>query len=152
MATPIAHKGCTAGAKVQALTMLDLLLKPALVTAGVGLLHATSRPRTRSTSPLVRPQDKPATFLNTKIMAEYREQMKPFYFDPTKYKTYLEQLGVPYPPPVKATGGAVPLPRRSRPGGCSAKAGVPSPGLSAAAGRSRSGRCGRPAADRARAR
>ena len=31
MATPIAHKGCTAGAKVHALTMLDLLLKPALV-------------------------------------------------------------------------------------------------------------------------
>ena len=31
MATPIAHKGTTAGAKVVAMTMLDLLLKPALV-------------------------------------------------------------------------------------------------------------------------
>ena len=31
MATPIAHKGVTAGAKVQAMTMLDLVLKPALV-------------------------------------------------------------------------------------------------------------------------
>ena len=31
MATPIAHKGATAGAKVQAMTMLDLVLKPALV-------------------------------------------------------------------------------------------------------------------------
>ena len=31
MATPIAHKGATAGAKVQAMTMLDLLLKPELV-------------------------------------------------------------------------------------------------------------------------
>ena len=30
-------------------------------------------------------------------MAKYREQMKPFYFDPTKYKTYLEQLGIKYP-------------------------------------------------------
>ena len=27
--------------------------------------------------------------------------MQPFYFDSTKYKTYLEQLGVPYPPPPK---------------------------------------------------
>ena len=27
--------------------------------------------------------------------------MKPFYFDPSRYKTYLEQLGVPYPPPVE---------------------------------------------------
>ena len=31
MATPIAHKGATAGAKVQAMTLLDLVLKPALV-------------------------------------------------------------------------------------------------------------------------
>ena len=31
MATPIAHKGATAGAKVQAMTILDILLKPALV-------------------------------------------------------------------------------------------------------------------------
>ncbi len=31
MATPIAHKGATAGAKVQAMTILDLLMKPALV-------------------------------------------------------------------------------------------------------------------------
>ena len=30
-------------------------------------------------------------------MAQYREQMKKFYFDPTKYKTYLEQLGITYP-------------------------------------------------------
>jgi aminobenzoyl-glutamate utilization protein B len=31
MATPVAHKGATAGAKVQALTMLDFLLRPELV-------------------------------------------------------------------------------------------------------------------------
>jgi hypothetical protein len=30
--------------------------------------------------------------------------MKPFYFDPSRYKTYLEQLGVPYPPPVRSAG------------------------------------------------
>jgi aminobenzoyl-glutamate utilization protein B len=27
-------------------------------------------------------------------MAQYRDQMKKYYFDPTKYKTYLEQLGI----------------------------------------------------------
>ena len=27
-------------------------------------------------------------------MARYREEMKKYYYDPTKYKTYLEQLGV----------------------------------------------------------
>ena len=31
MATPIAHKGVTAGAKVQAMTALDLMLRPELV-------------------------------------------------------------------------------------------------------------------------
>ena len=31
MATPIAHKGVVAGAKVQAMTLVDLLLRPELV-------------------------------------------------------------------------------------------------------------------------
>jgi aminobenzoyl-glutamate utilization protein B len=30
-------------------------------------------------------------------MGQYREQMKPFYYDPSKYGTYLEQLGIKYP-------------------------------------------------------
>jgi aminobenzoyl-glutamate utilization protein B len=30
-------------------------------------------------------------------VARYREQMRPYYFDPTKYKTLLEQLGIKYP-------------------------------------------------------
>jgi aminobenzoyl-glutamate utilization protein B len=100
MATPIAHKGCTTAAKVHALTMLDLLLKPALVQQAWDYFTTVQSKDVKYT-PLLRPQDKPATFLNEKIMAQYREQMKKFYFDPTKYKTYLEQLGVPYPPPPK---------------------------------------------------
>jgi aminobenzoyl-glutamate utilization protein B len=103
MATPIAHKGCAAGAKVHALTMLDLLLTPALVKQAWEY-YASVQTKDQQYTPLVRPEDRPATFLNTKIMAEYREKMKPFYFDSSRYKTYLEQLGVPYPPPVKPTG------------------------------------------------
>jgi aminobenzoyl-glutamate utilization protein B len=98
MATPIAHKGCTAGAKVHALTMLDLLIKPALVQQAWDY-YRNVQTKDQKYIPLLRPQDKPAIFLNTKIMAEYREKMKKFYFDPSKYKTYLEQLGIPYPPP-----------------------------------------------------
>ena len=30
-------------------------------------------------------------------MAQYRPQMRKFYYDPAKYKTYLEQLGITYP-------------------------------------------------------
>jgi aminobenzoyl-glutamate utilization protein B len=103
MATPIAHKGCTAGAKVHALTILDLLMKPALVQQAWDYYN-TVQTKDRKYTPLLRPQDKPATFLNTRIMAEYRERMKAYYFDPTRYKTYLEQLGVPYPPPAKPAG------------------------------------------------
>jgi aminobenzoyl-glutamate utilization protein B len=35
--------------------------------------------------------------LNREIMAGYREEMKKLYYDPTKYDTYLEQLGIEYP-------------------------------------------------------
>jgi aminobenzoyl-glutamate utilization protein B len=45
----------------------------------------------------LRPGDKPAVWLNQKIMEEYRPRMKPMYYDPTKYDTYLDQLGIKYP-------------------------------------------------------
>jgi len=103
MATPIAHKGCTAGAKVHALTMLDLLLTPELVKQAWEY-YTSVQTKDLKYTPLVRAEDKPATFLNTTIMAGYRDRMKPFYFDSSRYKTYLEQLGVPYPPPAKPAG------------------------------------------------
>jgi aminobenzoyl-glutamate utilization protein B len=46
---------------------------------------------------LLGPQDKAPIWLNTKIMAEYRERMRKFYYDPTRYETYLDQLGIKYP-------------------------------------------------------
>jgi aminobenzoyl-glutamate utilization protein B len=30
-------------------------------------------------------------------MEKYRGAMKPFYYDPSKYKSYLDQLGIVYP-------------------------------------------------------
>jgi aminobenzoyl-glutamate utilization protein B len=30
-------------------------------------------------------------------MARYREEMRKYYYDPTKHRTYLEQLGIEYP-------------------------------------------------------
>ena len=30
-------------------------------------------------------------------MEKYRPEMKKFYYDPSRYKTYLEQLGIKYP-------------------------------------------------------
>ena len=96
MATPIAHKGVVAGAKVQAMTMLDILSKPELVTKAWAYFKDVQTKETHYT-PLIRPDDKPAIWLNQKIMAEYRPEMKKYYFNPAKYKTYLEQLGIKYP-------------------------------------------------------
>jgi aminobenzoyl-glutamate utilization protein B len=96
MATPIAHKGVTAGAKVQAMTLVDLVLKPEVVKAAWDYF-TTVQTRTQKYEPLIRPEDTPAIEFNREIMAKYREQMRPFYYDPTKYKTYLEQLGIKYP-------------------------------------------------------
>jgi aminobenzoyl-glutamate utilization protein B len=30
-------------------------------------------------------------------MEDYAPKLKPFYYNPAKYKTYLEQLGIVYP-------------------------------------------------------
>ena len=96
MATPIAHKGVTAGAKAQAATLVDLLLKPELVTRAWDYFR-TVQTRTMKYQPLIRAEDTPAIDLNRDIMARYREEMRKFYYDPAKYKTYLEQLGITYP-------------------------------------------------------
>ncbi|HJQ19658.1 MAG TPA: peptidase dimerization domain-containing protein [Gemmatimonadaceae bacterium] len=96
MATPIAHKGVTAGAKAQAMTMLDLFLKPTLVTQSWDFFRSVQT-ADRTYTPLMRAGDSPAIWLNRDIMARYRPEMRKYYYDPTKYKTYLEQLGITYP-------------------------------------------------------
>jgi aminobenzoyl-glutamate utilization protein B len=96
MATPIAHKGTTAGAKAQAMTMIDLLTKPELVKMAWDYFRDVQT-REIKYQPLLRAEDKPAIEMNRDTMGKYREQMKKFYYDPAKYKTYLEQLGIAYP-------------------------------------------------------
>jgi aminobenzoyl-glutamate utilization protein B len=96
MATPIAHKGTTAGAKVQAMTMIDLLTKPALVQGAWDYFRNVQTKEIKY-EPLIRPEDKPAIDLNKSTMDRYRPEMRKYYYDPAKYKTYLEQLGIAYP-------------------------------------------------------
>jgi aminobenzoyl-glutamate utilization protein B len=96
MATPIAHKGGVAGAKVQALTLLDILLTPRVVADAWQYFRDVQTKETKYTS-FLGPDDKPAIWLNADIMAKYRDEMRKYYYDPTKYRTYLEQLGIKYP-------------------------------------------------------
>ena len=39
----------------------------------------------------------PATEMNEGIMAEFREEMSKYYFNPDEHDSYLAQLGVSYP-------------------------------------------------------
>jgi aminobenzoyl-glutamate utilization protein B len=96
MATPIAHKGVVAGAKVQAMTMLDILLHPELVEKSWAYFRDVQTKNTQYKS-FLRPEDQPAIWLNQKTMEQYRDKMKTLYYDPSKYDTYLDQLGIKYP-------------------------------------------------------
>ena len=96
MATPIAHKGVIAGAKVEALTLLDMLVKPEIITDAWKYFNDIQT-KDMKYIPFVSKTDKPAVFLNKETMSEYRPEMKKFYYDPTKYNSYLEQLGIKYP-------------------------------------------------------
>ena len=96
MATPIAHKGANAGAKVLAMTILDFLLKPEKLTQAKDYFENVQKEETEY-RPMISENDPPATFLNKDIMEQYKSRLKEFYFDETKYETYLQQLGIDYP-------------------------------------------------------
>jgi tyrosyl-tRNA synthetase len=70
MATPIAHKGVVAGAKVQAMTLLDLIMQPTLV-AEAKSYFTTVQTKTTKYYPLMAPSDQPAIWLNADMLAPY---------------------------------------------------------------------------------
>ncbi|MEJ0029705.1 MAG: amidohydrolase [Bacteroidota bacterium] len=96
MATPIAHKGIVCGAKAEAMTMLDMLLKPELLK-NAWTYYRNEQTKEVKYEPLIGPKDQPAVYLNQKIMIDYAPKLKPLYYNPAKYKTYLDQLGIKYP-------------------------------------------------------
>lgn len=96
MATPIAHKGVVAGAKVQAMTILDLLTKPELVENAWNYFKNEQSSKLKY-QPMIGKDDKPAIHLNEKIMKEFKSELQKYYYDETKYGSYLEQLGITYP-------------------------------------------------------
>lgn len=96
MATPIAHKGCLAGAQATALTLVDIFTKPSIVDSAKTYFTNVTTKTTKYKS-FISAQDPPAIYLNSETMAKFREPMKKFYYNPAKYKTYLDQLGISYP-------------------------------------------------------
>lgn len=96
-ATPVAHKGTTAGAKVVAMTVLDLLGTPSLVQASWDYFN-TVQTRDQKYVSFLRDHDLPPVEMNADRMARFKDQLRQHYYDPSRYRTYLEQLGIPYPP------------------------------------------------------
>lgn len=96
MATPIAHKGVVAGAKVEAMTILDFLLKPDLLKDAWGYFNNEQQKETKY-QPMISESDMPPIYLNKGKQDQFRPALEKFYYDETKYDTYLEQLGVEYP-------------------------------------------------------
>ncbi|QHV95232.1 peptidase dimerization domain-containing protein [Spirosoma endbachense] len=96
MATPIAHKGVVYGAKAEAMTLLDLLLKPEIIK-DAWAYYKDEQTKDIKYEPLISNKEQPAIYLNKKIMTEFKPKLEKFYYDPSKYKSYLEQLGITYP-------------------------------------------------------
>ena len=96
MATPIAHKGVTAGAKVEAMTIIDFLTKPDLIKQAWNYFNNVQSKDTKY-KPMISADDLPPTYLNEDKQNQFRSQLEKFYYDETKYKSYLEQLGITYP-------------------------------------------------------
>jgi aminobenzoyl-glutamate utilization protein B len=96
MATPIAHKGVVAGSKVVASTLLDMLANEKIITDAWDY-HKNVQTKDVKYIPFVQANTPPAIHLNKKIQDEFRPELKKYYYNPAKYKTYLEQLGIQYP-------------------------------------------------------
>lgn len=95
MATPIAHKGATAGAIAYAMTALDVLLKAELVKAAKD--YFAEQTKTVKWQSLIPMENKPPIEINAEKMERFRPALEKLRYDPSKYGTYLEQLGVRYP-------------------------------------------------------
>jgi aminobenzoyl-glutamate utilization protein B len=96
MATPIAHKGSLAGAKATAMTLLDCFTNPTVITEAKKYFKEVQTKDVQY-KPFITEKDPPAIHLNKGIMDQYKDQLKKYHYDPSKYGTYLEQLGITYP-------------------------------------------------------
>jgi aminobenzoyl-glutamate utilization protein B len=96
MATPIAHKGVTAGAQVEAMTLIDMLTKPKVLEEAWSYFKEEQTKETQY-QPMIEVDTEAPTYLNSEIDKRFRPELKHFFYDEKKYDSYLEQLGVSYP-------------------------------------------------------
>ncbi len=78
------------------MTIIDMLMRPELVQQAWDYFRNVQT-KDQKYVPFIGDKDQPAIWLNAKILDSIAPEMKKQYYDPTKYKTYLEQLGIKYP-------------------------------------------------------
>jgi aminobenzoyl-glutamate utilization protein B len=96
MATPIAHKGVVAGSKVVAMTTLDLMANEKL-RSNARAYFTDVQTKDQKYVPVLRAEDRPTIDMNVDTQGRYREELKKYYYDPSRYDTYLDQLGIQFP-------------------------------------------------------
>lgn len=96
-ATPIAHKGIAAGSKALIASVIDLVTDPAALQA-IEADYARQLAAYPKWESLIPDESAPPVHLNTEEMAAYRSALAPFEYDVGSNQSYLEFLGVPYPP------------------------------------------------------
>jgi aminobenzoyl-glutamate utilization protein B len=96
MATPIAHQGANYGARVIAMTAIDLVANPEKVEEA-WQYHREVTTADQQWESLIPLDTEPAIFLNEEKMARFRPLLEELRYDPERFDTYLEQLGITYP-------------------------------------------------------
>ena len=95
MATPIAHKGALAGAAAQAMTALELFADPSLVQQAKD--YFAEQTKDVQWQSLIPADTAPPIHFNKDKMERYRPELEKLRYDPARFDTYLEQLGIQYP-------------------------------------------------------
>ena len=95
-ATPIAHQGANYGARVIAMTAIDLIANPDKVEEA-WTYHREVVTKDQQWESLIPLDTPPPTHLNAEKMARYRPLLDELRYDPERFDTYLEQLGIEYP-------------------------------------------------------
>ena len=85
-----------AGARVLARTALQLFARPELVEQAWTYFREEQSVGVEYV-PFIGPDDPPPIDLNREIMDMYRPLLRQFYYDETRFETYLQQLGIVYP-------------------------------------------------------
>jgi aminobenzoyl-glutamate utilization protein B len=88
---------------------MDMVTTPALLASAKDYFHNEQLKDTKY-DPVLAPEDQPAIHLNKELMERIRPQMTKYYYNPKKYSSYLEQLGIAYPgtPATAVASGAAP--------------------------------------------